>query len=305
MYHGILPVYKERGLTSHDVVFKLRKILKTKKVGHTGTLDPEVDGVLPICIGQATKVSDYVMEMGKTYRAEVTLGFSTTTEDQTGDVLAREIVTVDQFDANQVDAVLHSFKGWTTQIPPMYSSVKVNGKKLYEYARNGETVERPERQIHISHIARISDLIFENDIVRFSIEVTCGKGTYIRTLATDIGRALHVPAHMSLLTRTMSGGFSLDQALTLALIEQSHHDDTLQNQLLPLAYGLKGLPSFHVQNESDKMKIKNGQKFAKDYFNVPFEQQLVMVDSDNDDVLAIYEVHPSRQDEIKPKKVFN
>lgn len=238
MYHGILPVYKERGLTSHDVVFKLRKILKTKKVGHTGTLDPEVDGVLPICIGQATKVSDYVMEMGKTYRAEVTLGFSTTTEDQTGDVLAREIVTVDQFDANQVDAVLHSFKGWTTQIPPMYSSVKVNGKKLYEYARNGETVERPKRQIHISHIARISDLIFENDIVRFSIEVTCGKGTYIRTLATDIGRALHVPAHMSLLTRTMSGGFSLDQALTLALIEQSHHDDTLQNQLLPLAYGL-------------------------------------------------------------------
>ncbi len=272
MYHGILPVYKERGLTSHDVVFKLRKILKTKKVGHTGTLDPEVDGVLPICIGQATKVSDYVMEMGKTYRAEVTLGFSTTTEDQTGDVLAREIVTVDQFDANQVDAVLHSFKGWTTQIPPMYSSVKVNGKKLYEYARNGETVERPKRQIHISHIARISDLIFENDIVRFSIEVTCGKGTYIRTLATDIGRALHVPAHMSLLTRTMSGGFSLDQALTLALIEQSHHDDTLQNQLLPLAYGLKGLPSFHVQNESDKMKIKNGQKFAKGYFNVPFEQ---------------------------------
>ncbi|HAR6618200.1 TPA: tRNA pseudouridine(55) synthase TruB [Staphylococcus pseudintermedius] len=305
MYHGILPVYKERGLTSHDVVFKLRKILKTKKVGHTGTLDPEVDGVLPICIGQATKVSDYVMEMGKTYRAEVTLGFSTTTEDQTGDVLAREIVTVDQFDANQVDAVLHSFKGWTTQIPPMYSSVKVNGKKLYEYARNGETVERPKRQIHISHIARISDLIFENDIVRFSIEVTCGKGTYIRTLATDIGRALHVPAHMSLLTRTMSGGFSLDQALTLALIEQSHHDDTLQNQLLPLAYGLKGLPSFHVQNESDKMKIKNGQKFAKGYFNVPFEQLLVMVDSDNDDVLAIYEVHPSRQDEIKPKKVFN
>ncbi|MDF0055663.1 tRNA pseudouridine(55) synthase TruB [Staphylococcus pseudintermedius] len=305
MYHGILPVYKERGLTSHDVVFKLRKILKTKKVGHTGTLDPEVDGVLPICIGQATKVSDYVMEMGKTYRAEVTLGFSTTTEDQTGDVLAREIVTVDQFDANQVDAVLHSFKGWTTQIPPMYSSVKVNGKKLYEYARNGETVERPKRQIHISHIARISDLIFENDIVRFSIEVTCGKGTYIRTLATDIGRALHVPAHMSLLTRTMSGGFSLDQALTLALIEQSHHDDTLQNQLLPLAYGLKGLPSFHVQNESDKMKIKNGQKFTKGYFNVPFEQQLVMVDSDNDDVLAIYEVHPSRQDEIKPKKVFN
>ncbi|EJD5769638.1 tRNA pseudouridine(55) synthase TruB [Staphylococcus pseudintermedius] len=305
MYHGILPVYKERGLTSHDVVFKLRKILKTKKVGHTGTLDPEVDGVLPICIGQATKVSDYVMEMGKTYRAEVTLGFSTTTEDQTGDVLAREIVTVDQFDANQVDAVLHSFKGWTTQIPPMYSSVKVNGKKLYEYARNGETVERPKRQIHISHIARISDLIFENDIVRFSIEVTCGKGTYIRTLATDIGRALHVPTHMSLLTRTMSGGFSLDQALTLALIEQSHHDDTLQNQLLPLAYGLKGLPSFHVQNESDKMKIKNGQKFAKGYFNVPFEQQLVMVDSDNDDVLAIYEVHPSRQDEIKPKKVFN
>ncbi|WP_086427916.1 tRNA pseudouridine(55) synthase TruB [Staphylococcus cornubiensis] len=305
MYHGILPVYKERGLTSHDVVFKLRKILKTKKVGHTGTLDPEVDGVLPICIGQATKVSDYVMEMGKTYRAEVTLGVSTTTEDQTGDILERHIVTADQIDVAQVDNVLETFKGWTTQIPPMYSSVKVNGKKLYEYARNGETVERPERRIHISHIARISEVIFENDIARFSIEVTCGKGTYIRTLATDIGRALSLPAHMSLLTRTMSGGFSIEQALSLAMIEQAHHDETLKNQLLPLAYGLKGLPSFHVQNESDKMKIKNGQKFAKGYFNVPFEHQLVMLDSENDDVLAIYEVHPTRQDEIKPKKVFN
>ncbi|REB90821.1 tRNA pseudouridine(55) synthase TruB, partial [Staphylococcus pseudintermedius] len=111
-----------RGLTSHDVVFKLRKILKTKKVSHTGTLDPEVDGVHPICIGQATKVSDYVLEMGKTYRAEVTLGFSTTPEDQTGYVLLREIVTVAPFDANQVDSVLHSFKGLTTQYPPIYSS---------------------------------------------------------------------------------------------------------------------------------------------------------------------------------------
>ncbi|ARJ51720.1 tRNA pseudouridine(55) synthase TruB [Staphylococcus lutrae] len=305
MYHGILPVYKARGLTSHDVVFKLRKILKTKKIGHTGTLDPEVDGVLPICIGQATKVSDYVMEMGKMYRAEVTLGIATTTEDQTGDILTRQAVAPDALCASQVDDILQSFKGWTTQVPPMYSSVKVNGKKLYEYARRGETVQRPERQIYISHIARCSELIFENETARFSIIVECGKGTYIRTLATDIGRALNMPAHMSLLTRTMSGGFDLEQSLSLEEIEAAHQAQTLQEKLYPMVYGLKGLPMCVVQNDSDKMKIKNGKKFSRDYFKIPFETQVVMLNGETNEVLAIYEVHPSRQEEIKPKKVFN
>lgn len=152
MYNGVLPVFKARGLTSHDVVFKLRKILGTKKIGHTGTLDPEVSGVLPICIGPATKVSDYIMDMGKTYRATVSIGRSTTTEDQTGDILTEQQVDTTMITTAKIDAVLKAFEGTITQIPPMYSSVKVNGKKLYEYARNNEEVERPQRQVEIYDI---------------------------------------------------------------------------------------------------------------------------------------------------------
>ena len=206
MYNGILPVYKERGLTSHDVVFKLRKILKTKKIGHTGTLDPEVSGVLPVCIGAATRVSDYVMDMGKSYQATITLGVSTTTEDQTGEVIEKVNIPANTITSKEIDRVLEEFKGVIEQIPPMYSSVKVNGKKLYEYARKGETVERPKRQVKIDEIERISNLTFKEQSCCFDIKVTCGKGTYIRTLATDIGKALAYPAHISLLTRINSGG---------------------------------------------------------------------------------------------------
>ncbi|MGV3042770.1 tRNA pseudouridine(55) synthase TruB [Staphylococcus rostri] len=305
MYNGILPVYKPRGLTSHDVVFKLRKILKTKKVGHTGTLDPEVDGVLPICIGQATKVSDYVMDMGKTYHAEVAIGVSTTTEDQTGEVLVREPIDASRVTNQTVDDVLKQFDGWITQIPPMYSSVKVNGKKLYEYARNGEEVERPERQVYIQHIQRVTDVTYTEGQAIFEIIVTCGKGTYIRTLATDIGRALGYPAHMSRLTRTNSGGFDMEQALTLEMIQERHDAGTLSDALLPLLYGLKALPIYEVRDNKLAQRIQNGQKFERKHFNVDFEQTLVMYEPETEKVLAIYEVHPSRDNEIKPKKVFN
>ncbi|UXR77503.1 MULTISPECIES: tRNA pseudouridine(55) synthase TruB [unclassified Staphylococcus] len=305
MYHGILPVFKPRGLTSHDVVFKLRKILKTKKVGHTGTLDPEVDGVLPICIGQATKVSDYVMDMGKTYHAEVTIGVSTTTEDQTGDVIEQRAVDVATLTNDTVDDVLKQFIGVITQIPPMYSSVKVKGKKLYEYARQGIEVERPERQVYIESIQRVSDVAYSDGKASFEIVVTCGKGTYIRTLATDIGKALGYPAHMSRLTRTNSGGFDVAQALTLEDIQLHHDEGTLSEMLLPLRYGLKALPSYEVKDANLIARIKNGQKFERKQFDVAFEQSLVMMEAETKKVLAIYEVHPSRDNEIKPKKVFN
>ena len=172
MYNGILPVFKERGLTSHDVVFKLRKILKMKKIGHTGTLDPEVNGVLPICLGDATKVSDYIMEMGKTYHATVTLGMSTTTEDQTGDILETRAIDKNDINEDTIDQVLQQFEGHIQQIPPMYSSVKVNGRKLYEYARNNETVERPKRQVFIKDIHRISEVTFQEQTCHFEVEVT-------------------------------------------------------------------------------------------------------------------------------------
>ncbi|MDH9160442.1 tRNA pseudouridine(55) synthase TruB [Staphylococcus succinus] len=305
MYNGILPVYKERGLTSHDVVFKLRKILKTKKVGHTGTLDPEVSGVLPICIGSATKVSDYIMEMGKSYEATVTLGISTTTEDQTGDTLEQKAVSESEVSPEAIDEVLKQFEGIITQIPPMYSSVKVNGRKLYEYARNNETVERPERQVNIINIKRISDLHFDNDICQFDITVECGKGTYIRTLATDIGKALNLPAHMSKLTRTQSGGFDLNHSYSLSDIAELHEHEALQRKLFPIEYGLKGLPQIMITDKTIKAKILNGQKFYKSEFNAAIQTQVVMVDDESEKVLAIYEPHPDKIDEIKPKKVFN
>ncbi|PTI39048.1 tRNA pseudouridine(55) synthase TruB [Staphylococcus succinus] len=305
MYNGILPVYKERGLTSHDVVFKLRKILKTKKVGHTGTLDPEVSGVLPICIGSATKVSDYIMEMGKSYEATVTLGISTTTEDQTGDALEQKAVSDSEVSHEAIDEVLKQFEGVITQIPPMYSSVKVNGRKLYEYARNNETVERPERQVNIINIKRISDLHFENNMCQFDITVECGKGTYIRTLATDIGKALNLPAHMSKLTRTQSGGFDLNHSYSLSDIAELHEHEALQEKLFPIEYGLKGLPQIMITDKTIKAKILNGQKFYKSEFNAAILTQVVMVDAEHEKVLAIYEPHPDKIDEIKPKKVFN
>ncbi|MHB7914935.1 tRNA pseudouridine(55) synthase TruB [Staphylococcus haemolyticus] len=305
MYNGILPVYKERGLTSHDVVFKLRKILKTQKIGHTGTLDPEVSGVLPVCIGTATRVSDYVMDMGKSYNATITLGESTTTEDQTGEVIDKVDVQENAININEVDAVLKQFEGIIEQVPPMYSSVKVNGKKLYEYARKGETVERPVRKVNIDSIARTSKLQFEDGKCHFNIEVKCGKGTYIRTLATDIGKQLGYPAHMSLLTRINSGGFDIKDSITLDQISQLHEQDTLQSHLFPLEYGLKSLPKIYVSDENIKTRILNGQKFNKKQFNQTIEQQLVFIDSETEKVMAIYIQHPEKNHEIKPKKVFN
>ena len=305
MYNGILPVYKETGLTSHDVVFKLRKILKTKKIGHTGTLDPEVSGVLPVCIGTATRVSDYVMDMGKSYNATITLGESTTTEDQTGEVIDKIDVQENAININKVDAVLKQFEGIIEQVPPMYSSVKVNGKKLYEYARKGETVERPVRKVNIDSIARTSELQFEDGKCHFNIEVKCGKGTYIRTLATDIGKQLGYPAHMSLLTRINSGGFDIQDSITLDQISQLHEQDTLQSNLFPLEYGLKSLPKIYVSDENIKTRILNGQKFNKKQFNQTIEQQLVFIDSETEEVMAIYIQHPDKNHEIKPKKVFN
>ncbi|MDT3924018.1 tRNA pseudouridine(55) synthase TruB [Staphylococcus saprophyticus] len=305
MYNGILPVFKDRGLTSHDVVFKLRKILKMKKVGHTGTLDPEVSGVLPICIGSATKVSDYIMEMGKTYKATVSLGITTTTEDQTGEILEQTAVNEQDVSAKSIDDVLQQFKGELIQIPPMYSSVKVNGKKLYEYARNNQVVERPERKVNIYQINRISDLRFVDDTCQFDMIVECGKGTYIRTLATNIGKALGLPAHMSKLTRTQSGGFDINDSLTLEDIKSLHEHDTLLEKLFPIEYGLKGIEQILITDNAIKGKILNGQKFYKAEFKQNIDDIVIMVDNETHKVLAIYEPHPEKLDEIKPKKVFN
>lgn len=300
---GILAIHKEVGMTSHDVVFKLRKILKTKKVGHTGTLDPEVSGVLPICVGKATRVSDYVMESGKSYRAEVTIGVSTTTEDQTGEIVEQKRVDQNLWDKDEMIATLKQLEGDIEQIPPMYSAVKVNGKKLYEYARQNIEVERPVRRVHINSIDLISDIIYEDDTCKFEIEVECGKGTYIRTLATQIGALLNYPAHMSHLIRLKSGGFTLNQAIKLDDLREIVEQDKLQDVILPLEYGLNGLTKITVHDKNIVTRIQNGQKIEKSLIDESKHDGEFVVWYE-DKAIAIMDTYDKNETLYKPKKVF-
>lgn len=204
---GFINVYKEKGQTSHDVVNKIRKIFETRKVGHTGTLDPNATGVLPIAVNNATKVIEYMENDDKTYIAELTLGIITDTEDIWGSILEEKTVSVDK---NEIEMVVKSFVGKQKQVPPMYSALKVNGKKLYELAREGKTIERVPRDIEIFNIGNIK--INRNKV---SFEVHCSKGTYIRTLCKDIGEKLGCGATMSALKRVQAGKFTIDTAVTL------------------------------------------------------------------------------------------
>ena len=183
MIHGIINVYKEKGFTSHDVVAKLRGIVGQKKIGHTGTLDPDATGVLPVCLGKATKLCDLLTDKDKTYEAVMLLGMTTDTQDITGRIL--EDKSTETLTADKVREVIESFIGDYDQIPPMYSALKVNGKKLYELAREGKVVERKARPVKILDIR-----IIEMDLPRVRMEVSCSKGTYIRTLCHDIGEQL-------------------------------------------------------------------------------------------------------------------
>ena len=300
---GILPLWKPKGMTSHDCVFKLRKILKTKKVGHTGTLDPEVTGVLPICIGRATKIAEYLTEAGKAYEGEVTLGFSTSTEDASGEKVAEKKVT-EPIQRAQILEVLKSLTGTIEQTPPMFSAIKVNGKKLYEYARAGIEVERPTREITIYEIVLLDDRSeFTGETISFRFRVKCSKGTYIRTLAVMMGERLGYPAHMSDLTRIEAAGFSLDDCLTFAEVEALMESEQTEEFLLPLERGLFHLPKFQISDKVAK-KVLNGAVLEQTD-DVVFEkgQPFVMVDP-ADKAIAIYQIHPTKEGLIKPVKVL-
>lgn len=212
--NGIINVYKPVGMTSHDVVYRLRKILNIKKIGHTGTLDPDASGVLPMCIGRATKTADLLTAADKQYRAEVTLGSRTDTLDASGEVLETAEVHVTE---EQIRKAVHRFVGEIEQIPPMYSAIKIDGKKLYELAREGKEVERKPRKVTISQI-EVLDLNLPEH--KFSMLVDCSKGTYIRTLCDDIGRHLGCFGHMSALERTRSGRFEIGGTVTLEEVEK-------------------------------------------------------------------------------------
>ena len=296
---GIIGINKARGMTSHDVVFKLRKILRTKKVGHTGTLDPEVDGVLPICVGKATRISDYVMQSGKRYIAEVTLGVQTATEDAHGEIVKTVSIEEGMFTEAQVDEVLLRLTGSIRQVPPMYSAVKVKGRKLYEYAREGIEVERPERTVQIYELIRTSAVRFMNGKCIFNIEVACGKGTYIRTLATQIAEGLGTIGHMSDLTRTESGGFKLEDCITIDALREVPYD-AIAELLKPIETGLAHMRHVAV-DEPTSVKIMYGQKLRQ--MSPPIEDETVM--TYNDKVIAIFIPDDKHPGLIKAKKVFN
>ncbi|KUP07151.1 tRNA pseudouridine synthase B [Bacillus coahuilensis p1.1.43] len=298
--NGILPLWKEKGMTSHDCVFKVRKILRMKKVGHTGTLDPDVEGVLPICLGRATKIAEYITDAGKEYIGEVTLGTSTTTEDASGEVI-ESVDSVEGVNVPKVLKVLKSLEGDIEQTPPMYSAVKVNGKKLYEYARAGIEVERPTRRVKIYSIELQEDSIVDKtNVTSFKFKVKCSKGTYIRTLAVQIGERLGFPAHMSHLVRTQSATFTKDNCVTLNELQEKVELGLLEDCLYPLEHGISYLPHFQL-NDTLAEKVKNGGVFLSPK-GFPMNEKVVMVYQGQ--MLAIYQPHPSKEGMIKPVKVI-
>ena len=290
--NGIINLRKEAGMTSHDAVFKLRKILKTKKIGHGGTLDPDVVGVLPIAVGKATRLVEFMQEEGKVYEGEITLGCSTTTEDASGDLLERTPVT-ELLEEALIDEAMESMTGEIRQIPPMYSAVKVNGRKLYEYARAGQEVERPERQVTIYSFERTSPVSYEGEQARFCFRVKCSKGTYVRTLSVDLGAKLGCASHMSQLTRTSSAGMSLDDALTLDEIAERVAVDDL-SFLQPLELGIGDLVKVELSDEQVE-DVRNGR------FISLMSEEAELAGFYKEKLVAILE---KREAAYKPRKVF-
>lgn len=299
---GILPLWKPKGMTSHDCVFKLRKILRMKRIGHTGTLDPDVTGVLPICLGRATKVAEYITDAGKSYEGEVTIGYSTTTEDSSGEKVEEKRVK-GSITREQVEEVLQSLTGVISQTPPMYSAVKVNGKRLYEYARAGIEVERPTRNVTIYKIELLEEWdSLSGDKVSFRFKVDCSKGTYIRTLAVMIGEKLGYPAHMSDLSRTRSATMTLDDCLTLEQIEEAQSIGVLEQSLRPIEDALSYLPKYEI-NDTLAMRVRNGAVLETPPHLMDVDGPIAVF-SEEGEALAIYIHHPSKEGMIKPSKIL-
>lgn len=281
--NGILVIYKEKGYTSRDVVNVLGRELKTKKIGHTGTLDPLATGVLVVCVNQGLKLVELLTDHDKEYIAKIRLGIETDTLDITGNVLKSEQIR--SYSKEEVEEVLKRFVGKIKQVVPKYAAIKVNGKKLYEYARNGEEVELPVRDIEIYDLKLISDI--KNG--EFYIKCHVSKGTYIRSLVRDIGYALGTVATMVELERTSLGKFSLEDTYTLDDIRSGMYSILDINEVLDL-------PKVVVNSELEK-KIKNG--CVLDKF---FDEDMVMVMNNSNQLLAIYQV---REDGlVKPYRMF-
>ena len=296
MKSGIINVYKEKGFTSFDVVAKLRGILKTKKIGHTGTLDPDAEGVLPVCIGRATKVCDILTDKDKVYEAVMLLGVETDTQDTSGEVLKEQPVEVSE---EAVREAVLSFVGEYAQVPPMYSALKVNGKKLYELAREGKTVERKARNVNIFSIE-----ILEIDLPRVRMSVHCSKGTYIRTLCHDIGVKLECGGCMEKLLRTKVGVFELADTLKLAEIDALAKEGLVEEKIISVDELFEGYTKVWMKQEFDVV-VHNGNRVKKRMFEekLSSDTERLRVYDSKDTFIGIYEYSEERGD-FKPVKMF-
>lgn len=298
--NGIINIYKEQDYTSHDVVAKARGILQIKKIGHTGTLDPQAEGVLPICIGKATKVSEFLMNEDKRYVATVSLGVTTTTEDAWGEIIETKEVNATK---EQIKQAVDSFVGPYMQTPPMYSALKVKGKKLYELARQGVVIERKPRPVTI-YECQITEYISPTE---FIIDVKCSKGTYIRTLCADIGKYLGCGAHMKTLVRTQVGDFDIADSITLSQLENLKETKALESHLIEIDQVFLHLPKLNVKASNNKY-LYNGNKLQKHMIIQPVNIELhgnVRIYDQEDIFVGIYRMEQLENNIFFiPEKIF-
>lgn len=289
MVHGVLNIYKEKGYTSHDVVAKLRGIVGQKKIGHTGTLDPDAQGVLPVCLGKATKLCDMLTDKDKTYEAVMLLGKSTDTQDITGTVLEEK--STKDLSEETVRQVIMQFEGEIDQIPPMYSALKVGGKKLYELAREGKEVERKARRVTI-HSIRILEMKFP----RVRMEVTCSKGTYIRTLCHDIGQTLEVGGCMEELLRTRVERFSIEDSIRLDEVRELREEGKILEKLISIDAMFPQCKKVYLKPAAAQA-VRNGNMFQledivwMDTIDEFKSREQVLVYDEERNFIAIYEYH--------------
>lgn len=284
MNQGILIINKEKDMTSRDVVNILTKIFKTKKIGHTGTLDPIATGVLVVCLGKATKLCDLLTSKYKEYIATIKLGIKTDTLDITGNIIEKKDFNITE---PQIIEVLNSFKGKSIQTTPIYSAVKVNGKKLYEYAREGKEVELPKREIDITEIELLS---FENDEITF--KTTVSKGTYIRALIDDICLKLNTIGTMSSLIRTKQGQFAIENSYLLEDVKNNKY------QILSVEEVLNDFEKINIDDNTYE-KVKNGAIIPKNFNN----DKACLIYKDK--IVAIYQTYHKDKNKSKPYIMFN
>ncbi len=299
MYNGAINVYKEAGFTSFDVVAKLRGILHQKKIGHTGTLDPDAEGVLLVCLGNATKLVEQLVDKVKVYECVMRLGVETDTEDMSGMVLKTSAVECTD---DEIRNAVMSFVGGYDQLPPMYSALKVNGRKLCDIARAGGSVERKTRHVDI-HSVVIKDI--DGDKVTMTIE--CGKGTYIRSLCRDIGEKLGCGAAMEHLVRTRSGDFYIDKAYKLSEIEAAVKNGSIEELVLPTETFFMDIPAYKVKPEM-AVAIDNGNMLPPESFDAsgtrePKGGDRIRVIDDHGNFVAVYAYKLNRRAFV-PEKMF-